>query len=358
MSYESSNEAVDLLAAQTIEQLRAYPKWSKKDYIKYILKKILGKNPPKRNTFFWPHAMLAMGLVEYAWISEKSGVLDALREYYSDWKKKGCPLQYVDDVMNGCALIYLNDKAGGWDEEIKKMREMVFSHPSDKEGNLLYRTHCPNYVFADTLGMVVPFLTEYYRVHPQDTEALELAEKQILNFLQNGMDEDTGLPYHGFDTGDGSKCGIIGWGRAVGWLLLGMAYFVKNVPNPDPQIVQDLKDILLKVCKYQRKDGSFAWQMTTREGHEDTSATAMICYAAKIGMDKLVLTDNERRELERCIHIGAKSLYKNISGGNITNCSGECLGFAMYPQVYGTYPWAQGMTLALLASTEQKYWRE
>ena len=139
---------------------------------------------------------------------------------------------------------------------------------------------------------------------------------------------------------------------------MGMVYYVKNVPNPNPQIVQDLKDILLKVCKYQRKDGSFAWQMTTREGHEDTSATAMICYTMKIGMDKLTVTDNERRELERCIHVGAKSLYKNISGGNTTNCSGECLGFAMYPQVCGTYPWAQGMTLALLASTEQKYWRE
>jgi len=62
--------------------------------------------------------------------------------------------------------------------------------------------------------------------------------------------------------------------------------------------------------------------------------------------------------MELCNWKGTKSLYKITIDGNVVNCSGECQGFGMYPQIYGTYPWAQGMTLALLASTEQKYWRE
>ena len=352
MSYESEKKVIDLAAGRTIEQLRMYPKWSKKDYAKYMLKKILGKKPPKRNTFFWPHAMLAMGLEEYAKVSGNPCALDALSEYYSDWKKKGCPLHNIDDVMNGCTLIYLDKRNGGWDEEIHKIRDMIFAHPLDQNGNLLYRKHCPNYIFVDTLGMAVPFLTEYYRIHPEDTKSLELAERQLVSFLQNGMDEETGLPYHGFDSQNGNKCGIIGWGRAVGWLLLGMAYFVKNIENPNPQIVEQIKRILLKVCGYQRDDGSFSWQITAWEGHEDTSATAMICYAMKLGLDRLAVTESEREKLELCIRNGAKSLYENIHDGYVMNCSGECLGFGMYPQVYGTYPWAQGMALALLVSTE------
>ena len=358
MLNEVENKALGLLARQTIEQLQTYPQWSKKDYIKYMIKKILGKNPPKRNTFFWPHAMLAMGLAEYHRISIEQSALEVLQEYFYDWKKKGCPLHNVDDTMNGCALIYLNESMGGWDEEIGKIIEMIFSHPLDKNGNLLYRKHCPDYVFVDTIGMVVPFLTEYYRMHPGETKALELAERQILNFLQNGMDDDTGLPYHGFDSRTGNKCGIIGWGRALGWLLLGMAYYVKNAENPNLEIVEQLKGILLKVCDYQREDGSIAWQITAREGHEDTSATAMICYAMKIGLNKPEFNDSEREKLEQCIWKGTKTLYKNTIDGNVVNCSGECQGFGMYPQIYGTYPWAQGMALALLAASEQMYWRE
>lgn len=352
MSNEVENKVPDLLVRRTIEQLQTYPKWSKKDYIKYYIKKILGKNPPKRNTFFWPHAMLAMGLAEYHWISMDQSALNVLQEYYSGWKKKGCPLHNVDDTMNGCALVYLNENIGGWDEEIDKIRDMILAHPLDKNGNLLYRKHCSDYVFVDTIGMVVPFLTEYYRIHPEDTKALELAEKQILNFLQNGMDEDTGLPYHGFDSQTGNKCGIIGWGRALGWLLLGMAYYVKNAENPNLEIVEQLKGILLKVCNYQREDGSFAWQITAQEGHEDTSATAMICYAMKIGLDRPEFNKSEQEKLEKSICNGVKSLYKNTKDGNVVNCSGECQGFGMYPQIYGTYPWAQGMALALLASSE------
>lgn len=37
------------------------------------------------------------------------------------------------------------------------------------------------------------------------------------------MDEKTGLPYHGYDEKTGMKYGIIGWGRACGWMLLGLS---------------------------------------------------------------------------------------------------------------------------------------
>ncbi|MFR6590639.1 MAG: hypothetical protein ACLURV_11565 [Gallintestinimicrobium sp.] len=45
----------------------------------------------------------------------------------------------------------------------------------------------------------------------------------------------------------------------------------------------------------------------------------------------------------------AATLQTSIQKGYVTDCSGECKGFAEYPQVYGTYPWGSGSALAFLA---------
>ena len=45
----------------------------------------------------------------------------------------------------------------------------------------------------------------------------------------------------------------------------------------------------------------------------------------------------------------AATMQTSIQKGYVTDCSGECKGFAEYPQVYGTYPWGSGSALAFLA---------
>ncbi len=45
----------------------------------------------------------------------------------------------------------------------------------------------------------------------------------------------------------------------------------------------------------------------------------------------------------------AATLQTSIQKGYVTDCSGECKGFAEYPQVYGIYPWGSGSALAFLA---------
>ncbi len=43
------------------------------------------------------------------------------------------------------------------------------------------------------------------------------------------------------------------------------------------------------------------------------------------------------------------AIMRQIRDGRVTRRSGECKGFAEYPQVYGTYPWGSGSALAFLA---------
>ncbi len=91
-----------------------------------------------------------------------------------------------------------------------------------RTASFAYRSQHPDWLFADTLGMLCPFACRY-GVQKQDKELLNLGIRQLELFFQKGMDEKTGLPYHGYDEKNGTKYGIIGWGRACGWMLLGLS---------------------------------------------------------------------------------------------------------------------------------------
>ena len=99
------------------------------------------------------------------------------------------------------------------------------------------------------------------------------------------------------------------------------------------------------VLAYQRSDGAFSWQLQALEGPLDTSVTGMICTALKEGIElKILVGDNYRQALGR----GKDSLARSIHEGKVYDCSGECEGFAQYPQRYGAYPWALGPALMIL----------
>lgn len=74
------------------------------------------------------------------------------------------------------------------------------------------------------------------------------------------MDAASGLPYHGFDSDTGVKYGIIGWGRAVGWLMSGISESLAYLPEKTPQF-SFLRDHFQKlsaiVVGFQKEDGSF-----------------------------------------------------------------------------------------------------
>ena len=77
----------------------------------------------------------------------------------------------------------------------------------------------------------------------------------MVHFLEGGMDERSGFPYHGFNSDTGMKYGIIGWGRAVGWLTSGMSESLAYLPEKTPQfsfIREHFKGLAEETVKYQR----------------------------------------------------------------------------------------------------------
>jgi len=195
--------------------------------------------------------------------------------------------------------------------------------------------------------MICPFLCRYGRAF-HDQNAIDLAINQIINFIKYGFDSKTYLPYHGYNITGNIKHGIVGWGRAVGWLLIGMIDSLEYImpSNPFYKILIYQYEVIIKTTiKYQQNSGYFTWQLTALEGHVDTSATSMISYAIKRGVMIGILD----RSYLYYSNSGLFALSHSIENGVVLDSSAECMEFGMYPQNFGSNQWAQGPTTALAA---------
>ena len=339
---------------EALLELKGYPHYRASEHIKRFLKVMAGHKNPPYDRINWPSALLANGLMAYYknnLSSEISLVIKhALINYYKRFINSKQKLYYLDDILAGQTLIDLHQITG--DEIFKialdQMVKYLKDHSVDEEGSLPYRPAAGNmHIYADGIGMICPFLCKYGSVY-NDPDAVKLAVKQIENFFKNGMDTRSGLPYHGYEHKKQIKHGIIGWGRACGWLMMGMAdslvYLKKDNPAYDG-IKQDFRRLIDKVEAYQREDGFYPWQLSAREGPFDTSATAMILYAIARGLETDILIGIHRSRMLR----GRDALIKAIEDGKLPDCLAECGGFGVYPQKYGSYPWALGPTISFFS---------
>ncbi|MDE7359245.1 MAG: glycoside hydrolase family 88 protein, partial [Lachnospiraceae bacterium] len=384
------------LIENACKELMEYGVRSRQEKCKDLAKRlILHRKTPGEDPIFWPNGLLAVGLwhcreefvksvaaVDNQGRAENPDIADgaekkslgesmdflnsgsmtamidqSLAAYYGRWQQKGMPIAVLDDLLSGETMLNMyrstrekrEDFGEGISEEtlknaVDRLASYGADHPTDAAGSFIYRpANGEKTVFVDGVGLSCPFLYRYGEIFARQ-EFKELAVLQIVNFLSYGMDGKSGLPYHGYDMTDGLKYGIIGWGRAAGWLLRGMvgcmvsAYGRERLAAPCVALV----DALLA---YQRQDGFFSWQLEAVEGPADTSATGMICAGLKQGMAMGVFAGEK---YENALTAGQLSLERSVRDGRVYHCSGECEGFSQYPQRYGAYPWPLGPALEVL----------
>ena len=357
------------LIGTACEELLSYGLWGFKTKVKMFIKKhILRRQVAADDLIFWPTGLLASGLWHCRKKLIRSGneeekqlvdrIETALSAYFTRWEKRNCPVFYLDDLLAGEVFLAILEEyqsscqengmiseknVGKYRKAVDKLAEFAFSYPADATGSFPYRAAQKNgHVYVDTVGLSCPFLYEYGRVYGK-AEGMELAVSQIANFLAYGIDTTTELPYHGYELESGMKYGIIGWGRAVGWLLRGMTRCMTAVYGLD-RLQESYCRLMDVVIAWQRKDGYFSWQLQAMEGPADTSATAMICLALQEGIRTRML---QGEAYQIVLDKGLHALRKSVKNGRVYDCLGECEGFSQYPQNYGAYPWALGVMLML-----------
>ena len=337
------------IITHTEAMLKSLGRTDARQTVKNALKRMAGRHVPAHDPIFWPAGMLLLGVLE---AGESLPYLDA-------WMNAGCRVMHVDDALTGYVLVrlYAQTRDEKYLNAAGRICAFLLSAKKDEERSIIYHPEIGEknrLIYADGAGMTSLFLAAYAR-ETQDTDAFALALTQVMNFLHHGLDDRTGLPYHAYYLATKEKLGIVGWGRAVGWLLMGMSEIIQMLPTgflppetyqsydlylSQEELQQSWTRLTENVMSYLRPDGSFSWQLPALDGHGDTSTTAMIGWAlaGEPAKGTGTMAGSIRDYLTSCTRDGI-----------VGSALGECVDYGQYPQTFGNYPWGQGAALAFLA---------
>jgi len=368
------NSAYYEVVGKTVEQLNNIMNVSLSDRVKDAVKKALGRSVRTGDPFFWHAGMLMLGLVsalEYLGNVEDAKELNdeikaSLDGYVDLWiRKTGGKVSFVDDALAGFALIKAYEITGK--EKYKKAADAVSSYlknaGKDAEGAILYNSGRSGNVFADGIGQVSMFMAACEDKEFDANEQLDL-------FFTYGMDDESGLCYHGYELKENNlkvsdgydsdsavgkahvayKKGILCWGRAFGWLIMG-ASVNAACGKADEKNLSEFKKLCDAAIKYQRKDGGWSWQIQAVDGHIDISATGMIAYALGYAIKYNVFgSDALSEKLLSVLKKASECIYAHSGKGVVMDALSSCDDFAVHYQTYGNYPWGQGAALAALSA--------
>ena len=329
------NAATLLYSLQTV---------SGRQRLKDLVRKLAGRGTEPHDAIFWPASLLMIGLFE-------SGDTDTPAAYLDRWYKAGAPFRKVDDALAGYVMTELaaagNERFMGYAGIIADALQKC---PADEAGSYIYGGGLRNrYIFADGAGMTSLFLIRYGSI-VRDEHLIRSGITQIGNFLTHGMDEATGLPYHGYDLESGICHGIIGWGRAAGWLLMGMQACLQPEACAPDVVTEAVYAMIRSVLAFQRPDGLFSWQLETLRGPADTSAAGMIVWSLLKALQSGDMPDDLAEQITEAVRKALPALAACVHDGRAGGALAECIDFAQYRQEYGYYPWGQGAVLMALAA--------
>ena len=340
-------------------------KHSAKERLKGSIKKMAGRGGINKDMLFWPAGMLLLGLYEAMITLPKDNplhgeILKDIRNYVDTWAEATNEhFSYVDDSLAGITILYLFAETGS-DNYLKyagKLYEFLTGYKKTGSGSILYNQDAGNdYVFADGAGQTAMFLCQFGAI-TRSSNAFMAGLLQLDEFYKNGFDKKSNLPYHAFSGEDHKKLGLLGWGRSLGWLLLGYSSCVMNAHafEYDLKVIEAMEGInkqFLSLCEtlleYQREDGGFSWHIPAVEGAADTSATAMIAYSMALCLSSGAFKDNTEKYNTALLN-AKKFLLSHTKDGSVEDSLSGCEDLCVHRQVYGHYPWGQGSALAFLS---------
>lgn len=205
----------------------------------------------------------------------------------------------------------------------------------EEEGIISYRIG-QDKVLNDMLGMVVPFLIEYYHIRGE-SEALKIARNQMSYYISYGVDKETYLPTHAINKKQKIKIGPTNWGRGVGWYFMALAHYHKETG----EFEEEYKGIQNTLLSLKNSEGLWS-QFPGSNDVFDASATTMIMYS-------MFLNDNTLYSKQEILEQLKPYISKK---GEILHTSGDTYGLNNYSNTFGKSELSQGMLLLVLSQLE------
>ncbi|MCK4830866.1 glycoside hydrolase family 88 protein, partial [bacterium] len=303
--------------------------------------------------YSWKIALCTLGAEWAHKLFNHPDDLEALLDYFNkdinSYHEWNTPIDRVENVMKGYSLLYLVELTGE-DKYINAahhIADSLLSHPRTSGESLPYLSQS-NEILVDTLAMICPFLARYSKLF-NNSEALNLCLTQLISFIQNNVDKNTRLPYHGYYS-DGPKClGLHGWGRGTGWYMLGLIDTILELPNDHPDLNFLIKTYIATAYSlriFQRPDGHWNWAIPHERDRFDSSTTSLLGYCLQRGLIHRIIGNMYQITVDRAIQAIVRVTR---SDGVLDGSLAECRGLGKYPQNYGPQLWLQGSATAFTA---------
>lgn len=305
----------------------------------------------------WPHALRALAFARAAERGDLNALArlteyaDALLTPQGDWRAH---LESPPQALDGYNLLMLHRLAPSprYANGLKAMANH-FVNNCPRLGGCLPYSRDGKLMLVDTLGMLCPFLAAYGRDF-NDRQAIDLAKNQLRDFIDHNLDPASHLPFHGYFATGPYRLGAHGWGRGVGWYMIGFADTLIELDPVDDGYVE-LKQALLHAVHSlqdtQRSDGNWGWVTVLPETQSDTSVASFCGYAlARAKRANLISDDFDSMIVQALSALEAAS----AADGTVGNSSGECRGLTDYSRNFGAQPWVQGTAAAFAIEITEK----
>ena len=242
-------------------------------------------------------------------------ILSKIDESTGKWKEK-------HKQLDSAFLSYAICKAS---TDLKKIKPALdetialINNCKGEDGTIFYRSTIPSIRFVDTVGFICPFLT-FYGTKFNKPEYIDLAIFQIRDYMEKAFLESPFIPAHAFDLSKNIPLGVYGWGRGLGWFILGLVDMYNEL-DEDHKEKDFLKKTIIKTAKdtlkFQKKDGGFNAMIGDEGSRHDSSITVL---AGWLFYNTFVITSNKKylHAAECCIN----SLMKVTRRNGIIDFSG------------------------------------
>ncbi len=316
----------------------------------YIIKDLLKGHYRSTTIQSWQEAGALLGAIDTENTKEKIDefINSKIDMHTGTWKQVP---QYVDGAILAYALTKTNVDVAKLKPAFDQVIELI-DNCKGEDGTIFYRNFIPSIRFVDTIGFICPFLT-YYGQKFNKPEYIDLALLQIQSYVAKAFLPNKMIPVHAYDLKKDMPLGIYGWGRGLGWFILGITDMYYELDETHSSKTY-LKELVGKTAKdalvFQKEDGGFNAMIAVDSSRHDSSITAI---AGWLFYTAFMINKNEKYLLaaKKCVQSLMKVTRRD---GVIDFCQGDTKGIGLYATTFDLMPFVQGLTIRLASALESK----
>ena len=279
----------------------------------------------KRVTY--PEVCTWLGALKFANVSKNKELATKLEQRYYPLLGKSKQLlpvpDHVDNTVFGSIPLELYLQTGNpcyyhigmdfadkqWEMPINSNKEEAYKNYLDR--GLTWQTR----FWIDDMFMITTVQLQAY-LATKDRKYIDRASYEMTVYLDS-LQRPNNLFYHAGDV-------PFFWGRGNGWMAVGMAELLKNLPsdNADRQkILLQYQKMMNTLKDYQRPDGMWGQLIDDPESWSETSGTAMFTYAMITGVKRGWLSKEQfapvakRAWIALVANIDERGAVKNVCEG-------------------------------------------